>query len=276
VNAGDVAAAAAAASLGVSVAWVVTRLRLASPPGLLMRANVSGRAVPAVLGDGVAAGGIVGLLGLLLLSDATTATREAAAAVAIVVVVMWGAGRADDLRGDERDRGFKGHLRAAVRGRLTGGLLKIAAGGLSGLVAGVITTHGWDVLLVGATVALAANLFNLLDRAPGRAGKLWLLVMLPVLVAGGETWLVPAAGMVGATVAVLPADLKERGMLGDAGANPLGAVWGLGLALTLPTSATIVALVVLVALNGASERWSFSAVIEKTTVLRTFDRLGRK
>ena len=271
MNAG-IGVAAAAAAL---VAWAVMRARLASPPGPLMRTNVSGRSVPAVLGDAVAAGALAGLLGLW--PGASGGDRfEAGAAVAVVVAVMWAAGRTDDLRGDERERGFKGHLRAAARGRLTGGVLKIVAGGLSGLGAAAFTTEGWDLLLVAATVALAANLFNLLDRAPGRAAKLWLLVMVPVLVAGGEIWAVPGVGIVAATVVVLPADLKERGMLGDAGSNPIGAVWGLLLAHALSTSGNVAALVVLVALNAASEKWSFSAVIDRTPGLRAFDRLGRK
>lgn len=272
---GDVAATIAGAVIGGVVAWGVMRARLAYPPAALMRTNVSGREVPAVLGDAVAAGGLVGLVGVLV-ADAPRAILEIGASIAIVVIVMWGAGKADDLRGDETDRGFKGHLRAAARGRLTGGVLKIVAGALSGIAAGLMTTEGWDVLVVGATVALAANAFNLLDRAPGRAGKVWLLVMLPVVAVGGEPWLVPTSGMIGGAAVVLPADLRERGMLGDAGANSLGAVCGLALALALPTAASTIALVVLAALNLASERWSFSAAIERTAILRSFDRLGRK
>jgi UDP-GlcNAc:undecaprenyl-phosphate/decaprenyl-phosphate GlcNAc-1-phosphate transferase len=270
-----IAGVAAAAVSAALVAWAVMRARMASPPGPLMRTNVSGRPVPAVLGDAVAAGALAGLLGLWV--GGTGRDRfEAGAAVAVVVAVMWAAGRADDLRGDERERGFKGHLRAAARGRLTGGVLKIVAGGASGLAAAALTTGGWDLVLVAATVALAANLFNLLDRAPGRAAKLWLLVMVPVLVAGGEVWTVAGMGILAATVVVLRADLKERAMLGDAGANPIGAVWGLLLAHALSTSGKAVALVILVALNAASEKWSFSAVIDRTPPLRAFDRLGRK
>ena len=272
MNAGAGAAAAVVAAL---VAWGVMRTRLASAPASLMRTNVSGRAVPAVLGDAVAAGALGGLLGLWL-GDPASEDLEAGAAVALVVATMWGAGRVDDLRGDERERGFGGHLRAAARGRLTGGVLKIAAGGACGLAAAALTTEGWDLVLVAATVALAANLFNLLDRVPGRAAKLWLLVMVPVLPAAGAAWLVPGLGIVAATVVILPADLKERGMLGDAGANPIGAVWGLLLATTLSTAGLIVAVLVLGALNAASEKWSFSAIIDRTPGLRAFDQLGRK
>jgi hypothetical protein len=85
-----------------------------------------------------------------------------------------------------------------------------------------------------------------------------------------------AAGPIGAAIAQLPADLGERAMLGDTGANALGA--GLGLAVaadaTRPQLATV--LTALVALTLASERVSFSKVIASTPGLREFDALGRR
>ena len=135
---------------------------------------------------------------------------------------------------------------------------------------------GIDVLVVGVLVALGANTFNLLDRAPGRAGKLWLLAAVPLFVWGSSMWAVAAAGMGGALVAVLPADLGARGMLGDAGANPLGAVWGLGLATATGDAGRVIAIALLVVLNAASERWSFSRAIERVGWLRSLDQLGRK
>jgi UDP-GlcNAc:undecaprenyl-phosphate GlcNAc-1-phosphate transferase len=275
VSAGDFLAAASGLAIGAFASWVVARIRLAASPARLLRTNVSGAAVPAVLGDAVASGGVAGLAGTLL-ADRLAAAGRMALAAGIVLVLMWAAGKSDDLRGDEPERGFGGHLRAAATGRLTGGLVKILAGGIAGLGAGVLTAEGAEVLLVAALVALAANLFNLLDRAPGRAGKLWLVATALVLMMGTGTWAVVAAGTVGALCAVLPLDLAERGMLGDAGANPLGALWGLGLAHALPLPGALAAAVVLGALNLASERWSFSALIDRTPPLRALDRLGRK
>lgn len=275
MTAAGLPAALVGAVVGGCVAWATARLRLRAPPARLVRTNVSGKAVPAILGDALAAGGLVGTAGVLV-ADRSASAGRMVVALAIVVAVMWAGGRADDLRGDEGDRGFRGHLRAAAAGRLTGGLVKIAAGGAAGVASGLLVTEGWDVAVVAATVALAANLFNLLDRAPGRAGKLWLIAVVPVVAFGTEAWAVAAAGTIGALVVLLPLDLGARAMLGDAGANPLGAVWGLGLATALPAWATALAVVVLVVFNAASERWSFSAVIEKTPGLRGFDRLGRK
>jgi hypothetical protein len=124
-------------------------------------------------------------------------------------------------------------------------------------------------------VALTANLFNLLDRAPGRACKFGLLVAAPIAL-GAPSWAAASSGLLGALVAVLPADLAERLMLGDNGANPLGAVLGLGLAMALPEPWRALAVVAVLALNLTSERISFSQVIERTPGLRAFDGIGRK
>ncbi|HET8929818.1 MAG TPA: hypothetical protein VFN21_04090, partial [Acidimicrobiales bacterium] len=70
-------------------------------------------------------------------------------------------------------------------------------------------------------------------------------------------------------------DAREQLMLGDAGSNILGAALGWGLVATTDWQAQVVVLVVLLALNAASEKVSFSRVIDETPVLRAIDRFGR-
>jgi len=70
-------------------------------------------------------------------------------------------------------------------------------------------------------------------------------------------------------------DLGERAMLGDAGANAMGALAGYLLVRSAPLWLMGVFALVLVALNLASERVSFSAVIEKVPALAWLDGLGR-
>jgi hypothetical protein len=268
---------AAGLAAGLLVAVLVARARLSSPPPALVRTNVAGRAVPAVLGDGVAAGSITGVVLVAAWADALG--FRTATSLALAIALMWAAGRFDDLRGDERPRGFKGHLAAARAGALTGGLVKVAAGVAAGVSGGIILAGGIDLVFVvevGLLAALTANLVNLLDRAPGRALKAWFAVSLPLFIFGPVAWAGAAAGMLGAALAVLPADLREKGMLGDAGANALGVALGLGLAVSLNEPARIGAIVALLALNLASERWSFSKAIESVPLLHALDRLGRK
>jgi UDP-N-acetylmuramyl pentapeptide phosphotransferase/UDP-N-acetylglucosamine-1-phosphate transferase len=79
----------------------------------------------------------------------------------------------------------------------------------------------------------------------------------------------------GATAGLIVFDAREELMLGDAGSNVLGAVLGWGLVVTTDWVAQVVVLVVLVVLNVASERVSFSKVIDDVAVLRAIDRFGR-
>jgi hypothetical protein len=223
---------------------------------------------------------IAGLASAALLGAVATGwdaahTGRTGLATAAAVAMMGAAGWWDDRHGDEETRGFAGHL---TSGRLTGGVVKVAAGAAAGVAAGLIVYRDrlGMVALTALAVPLAANLFNLLDRAPGRTGKAAVLVAAPLFAFGNPVWAVAAAGTFGGLLAVLPADLGERGMLGDAGANPVGAVIGLGLAVSLEGPALAAAVVVLLLLNLASERWSFSEVIDCTPALRTLDRLGRK
>jgi hypothetical protein len=85
-----------------------------------------------------------------------------------------------------------------------------------------------------------------------------------------------AAVPVGAAVALLPEDLGERAMLGDAGANALGALVGVAVLARYDRIGRIVHVLIVTALTLASERVSFTRIIERTSVLRWFDALGRR
>jgi hypothetical protein len=86
----------------------------------------------------------------------------------------------------------------------------------------------------------------------------------------------PLAGAVlGTSAAVLGDDLAGRSMLGDTGANALGAVVGVAALARWDRTGRAVALGVVVALTLASEKVSFSRLIEAQPLLRELDRLGR-
>lgn len=177
-------------------------------------------------------------------------------------------GAYDDAAGSRhpRAKGFRGHLAAARAGQLTGGAVKVVGIGVTGLLAAVLLgpRRPADALLGGAVVAGTANLLNLLDLRPGRALKAGTLVALALRQPG------PAA----AAAALLPEDLSEQTMLGDAGANALGAVLGLALVHRHPHR-RLRGLAVLVALTGLSEVVSYSRVIDAVPPLRWADRAGR-
>jgi UDP-N-acetylmuramyl pentapeptide phosphotransferase/UDP-N-acetylglucosamine-1-phosphate transferase len=187
-------------------------------------------------------------------------------------------GLVDDLAAVGSDRGFRGHVGALRQGRVTTGLLKLVAGAAVAVV--LVATPGFksgrSLIVDALLIALAANLGNLLDRAPGRTIKCGLIVYVPVAFAlGADPTGVALAPVIGATFGLLGDDLHERLMLGDTGANVIGAVLGLGIVLGSQESTRIAVMLVLLALNVAAELVSFSAVIDAVPPLRWLDRLGR-
>lgn len=160
-------------------------------------------------------------------------------------------GLADDVWSGP-ERGFRAHLST---GRTTG-VLKLVGIPLVALLA---TRRVSGALLV----ALAANALNQLDTRPGRALKAYLLGAVLV------------RAPVGTAVLILPYDLREMSMLGDAGSNSLGAMLGLSSVSRLTERGRWVAIGALAGLNLLGERRSLGTLIERTPVLRELDALGR-
>jgi hypothetical protein len=169
-------------------------------------------------------------------------------AVAAVAAI----GLADDVWSGP-ERGFRAHLGA----RRTTGALKLVAIPLVGLLA---TRRFSGALLVG----LAANALNQLDTKPGRALKAYLAAALAT------------DAPVGFAVLLLPYDLREMAMLGDAGANALGAMLGLNSVERFTGRGRWVAIGALAGLTILGERTSLGALIERTPGLAQLDRLGRR
>jgi UDP-GlcNAc:undecaprenyl-phosphate/decaprenyl-phosphate GlcNAc-1-phosphate transferase len=235
------------------------------------RTNFRDRAVSLVGGPTFA----IASLSAIAVGRTTPSRVRVAALVAGSAAAL--AGSYDDLRGTTDERGLLGHLHAARDGRLTTGAMKVIAIGSSGLVAGCLVARGpWTrKLAAGCLIAGSANVANLLDLRPGRAAKFALLASTPLALAGGPGSAVAAAAAGGAA-GLLPLDLGERVMLGDAGANTLGALVGLAVAAGAGPRRLVLALAAVVGLTAASEVVSFSAVIEANRPLRWFDQLGRR
>ena len=243
-------------------------------PGL-QRVNARGRSV-------ATAGGMAPLASLLVAAGLTGARPGAAwRSTAVACGGLGMAGLVDDVAGERAGangpRGLAGHLGELRSLRVTTGTVKVAAGALSGTLAILALPGGFRpvrALEGGAVVALAANLGNLLDRAPGRTTKVALAASAALLV-GGRLPAGPAFA-VGATAATLPQDLAEKVMLGDTGANLVGAALGVALVECSGARGRRAALAGLLGLTLASERWSFSTAIAACPPLRWADGLGRR
>ena len=263
-----------------TVLWLLLRPSFAAPA--LLRTNYREIEVPVAGGIVIAASAVFAEAARAAFNIATGDDGGVGdperAAVLFAAVGFCLLGVFDDLAGDAEAKGFRGHLAAFGRGRLTTGGLKLFGGAAIALVA---VAAGREVSLGrlmadAALVALAANLGNLFDRAPGRVTKFALVGFAALLAATGAPALLAASAVVmGAGAGTLVPDLRERVMLGDAGANVLGAVAGLAVVLATGPLVRTIVLVVVVLLNLASEVVSFSRVIASVAPLRLFDRLGR-
>jgi hypothetical protein len=263
---------AAAGAAAARAAWAQLRRR---PPGgaeRWQRINHRGERLTLLEGPALAAGAC----GALAVAPGLGARHRAAGLLAVGGAAAFGV--LDDLAESDLRKGLRGHLGALARGEITTGGIKLAGIGATGLAAARLAlgpgAKAGDVLPAAALVAGCANLANLLDLRPGRALKA-VLLPLPTVAAAGPTGGLVAA-VAGPALALLPEDLGERAMLGDGGANAAGALVGVALVAGAPRGVRLGALAAVVGLTLASERVSFTKVIEATPVLRELDMAGRR
>jgi len=307
-HAGSSAVASLAAVIGSAAAsWSLLRTGRVLPTAVRdpwARTNHAGSTVTLLEGPAWVGGALAGAAGATAVEAvvsrlaAGAASRSAgwsgggsAGAAAIVALSAGALGALDDLVGGAADKGLRGHLRALARGEVTTGAVKVVGLGLTGLLGVVLVDSrgpgrgtaerpvgsgrpGWtdvlSTLVGGAVVAGAANAVNLFDLRPGRALKVTVAAGLPLV--GG----VAAATAVGSSLGVVRDDLQASSMLGDTGANAAGALLGLALVERTGLVGRATALVGLAALTLASERVSFTQVIEANPVLRRIDVWGRE
>ena len=288
-----------------------TNYRGASVPtglGLVWLFLVAAVGLSAVIGDAVTdlLFNVIGvevdnLSGVVPLFSRSADLFLRAAEFALPVAVV---GFVDDVFGSGEAKGFRGHARALRGGASTTGAFKAvgivtlavvatwrvapAMWGGAGSVFRPSQMAGW--VLAAALVAGSANLVNLTDLRPGRALKVYgaLVGVAGIGLASTDaSWsgvapierVVASAAVV--LLALLPvfavwrADLSERAMLGDAGANAFGFVAGALLVVSYPPVGVAIGAAAVVTLNLVSERVSFTAAIERNAFLRWLDGLGR-
>lgn len=237
------------------------------------RTNHRGETVTLAQGPSVALGSLVGV------ATAPGLPTPVRAASTIAVGGASALGMIDDLTGATDVKGLRGHLGALRHGDVTTGTIKLVGLATAGLVAGALARRGrggpLDAVLAGAVIAGSANLANLFDLRPGRATKVFLVASAAPVFSGGIAGAV-LTGPALAASALLQEDLQERSMLGDTGANAVGAAWGVGVAASSSRRTLIATVAALVGLTVASERISFSRVIDATPVLRELDGMGRR
>jgi UDP-GlcNAc:undecaprenyl-phosphate/decaprenyl-phosphate GlcNAc-1-phosphate transferase len=252
------------------------------------KANYRARQLPFPFGVLALAAALVALIPLMLLQvlASTEVFHPETLPIAVYALGVLALGLLDDTLGERPGggghgrrpvRGWRGHGAAVLRGELSTGALKAAGSlGLALLAMSWLGLSDGRWLLAAAVLVLATNAFNLLDLRPGRATKAFALLGLGLGIGSGEVRPLWAIGLFAAPALVAGFyDLRERAMLGDTGANLLGALAGLWLVLTLSGTGQLVALALLLALTIYGELRSISGFVERTPGLRQLDSIGR-
>jgi UDP-GlcNAc:undecaprenyl-phosphate GlcNAc-1-phosphate transferase len=253
--------------------------------GGLVKPNYRGERIPAVAGlIFVVLLPVTTALGMIFAVKSFTTVN--AVLFLWVVMGMGLIGFIDDVVGNNDYKGFRGHLKALFKERrLTTGGFKACFGAIIALVFSLASANligspmtFWTVLSSFLLVTLAANAINLFDLRPGRAGKMYIFgfILILIFTKNFEVYTGLFIPVLAIMLFYLPYDLKGRVMMGDAGSNLLGASLGVMMVWMFSDLGKIVALVVLVALQLAAEKISFSKLIDQQRVLRSLDELGRR
>jgi len=250
-------------------AWLVRRYDLRRP-------NFRGKRIPMVAGLAFVLGGEFFYGGEWFWQGLHTSL---AAVYFLVTLGFGGLGLLDDLKGDRKVGGFRGHFQALARGRLTTGAAKAIGGGLLSLTAGFLIVSPKPLgyaLLAGLLIALSANALNLLDLRPGRClfgffvGAATVgatLLAQHTLGNGFLLWTAVAFALI-----LYPVDAGGAAMLGDTGSNTFGAVLGVAGAIYFGPVWQGVLILALLGFQFWCERYSLSRVIENSAFLRGLDR----
>lgn len=281
-------------AFGSFVAFVVYKLckSLINNP-LALKENYSDKSISSL-------GGLI-VIGALLISatvfgffpksfyngkgDVSGPIYQAPISLLLIVIGFALLGLIDDIFGDKEHQGFKGHISALLKGKITTGAIKLFGGPIIAFVTLVPLMHynTSNVFLDVIAISLVANVFNLLDLSPGRCSKYAIFGLIPgcfLFVYGSyQYWIIGIVAM------IMVLDLRERFMLGDAGANALGAMVGFNLVVGgsdalygspfQSNTLSIVVIAIALGLNLLSEFVSFSKIINGFFLLRWFDELGQ-
>lgn len=192
------------------------------------------------------------------------------------MMTMFFAGIIDDTIGNRDVSGLKGHFKSLFKGKLTTGGFKALFGGFVGLIISVsISKNIIDIIINTLIIALSTNLMNLFDLRPGRAIKVYLVIMITIFITlTGYIKILPLL-ILPNVLAYFNFDLKAKAMMGDTGSNVLGISIGILMAFGYTLNVRIGWLVFLVLIHVLTEKFSLTKIIEKNKVLNFIDRLGR-
>jgi len=212
---------------------------------------------------------------LFALSFNTNAAYVFSYIVSMLLIGM--IGLIDDLIGEKDVKGFKGHIKSLIKGKLTTGGLKAVIGFGAAFLVSIVLSDGYlDIVLNTFVIAFFTNLVNLFDLRPGRANKAFVFFAVVLIITGHiQAYDFIIFSAIGIIIMYMPYDLKSKSMMGDVGSNALGITLGVYCVLTQSFISRLVYLILLIILHLISEFYSFSRIISKIKLLKYIDNLGR-
>lgn len=256
-----------------AVSFLLLRDILAHP--LVTKENYAGRSISSL-------GGLVFATALLIGAVASTFFTTVGSTIAFsrtVIILILGFGLIgflDDVLGDKSKQGFKGHISSLLNGKITTGTIKLFGGPAVVFLAlsNGIDSRGYIPVFIDViAICLIANFFNLLDLAPGRCTKYSLVAFIAIAIVAPHVEF--QYFIVGVAALCFVLDVREQFMLGDIGANIIGAIVGLFAVSALSDRNALILLCVALLLNIVSEFISYSRIISRVVPLRYFDYLGQ-
>ncbi|MFC0471019.1 hypothetical protein ACFFHM_11140 [Halalkalibacter kiskunsagensis] len=195
----------------------------------------------------------------------------------LYVFSIWFIGLMDDIYGKSYPKGLKGHIMHAIgKGVFTTGLVK-AVGTVAFSV--LFLWMNQPVSIFASFVALCLltgfpHVMNLFDTRPLRVWKVTVCIVISVIVVNP----LPAFPFIMMLLSILYVlyvlEGYKKAMLGDNGATVIGAILAVISLNHLSFLLQIVLLMFVVMFIALAEKYSFSKVIEKSTLLRRIDQLG--
>lgn len=233
--------------------------------------NFEGKETPYSLGGFVL---LSYLLNTYFLPDES---MEKSVYVFVYIIGLWGIGLIDDVFGDRKPKGIKGHFRNFIKsGKVSTGLLKVI--GTLGLTCFFLThlspPTGEAWIRYGIILILLPHVFNLFDTRPLRVWKVSLifcLIFLPLM----NT--VPfSMGIYILTFIFVFAVFEGHrlAMLGDNGSTLVGGIIAVLSIFYLTSFQQWILILVIVFLTLFAEYRSFNQIIDNSRILSIIDRWG--
>lgn len=182
----------------------------------------------------------------------------------------------DDLVGDCKIKGFKGHILNLFEGNVTTGILKAITGFICSFFISYFISNSLNELMINTIIlVLSINFINLLDLRPGRAVKMTIVFIIPLLLSHSARNTFILISTLGFLVVYLPKDLRGYMMLGDIGANTLGWTLGVQTIVNMSLIVKLTVLILLIIIHIIAEKYSISKIIKSNRILNYLDQLGR-